>query len=65
MAPMAVPTPTIHVAREQNHLSWDPAIAPVASVGSGEIVEFDCLDASFGLLTLWVAESSGFTRGDP
>jgi acetamidase/formamidase len=48
---MAVPTPTIHVGREQNHLAWDPAIPPVVSVGSGEIVAFDCLDASFGQLT--------------
>jgi acetamidase/formamidase len=48
---MAVPTPTIHVAREQNHLAWDPAIPPVASIGSGEVVGFDCLDASFGQLT--------------
>ncbi|MDP9244157.1 MAG: acetamidase/formamidase family protein [Chloroflexota bacterium] len=37
--------------RDQNHLSWDPAIPPVASAGSGEVVEFDCLDASFGQLT--------------
>jgi acetamidase/formamidase len=48
---MAVPTPTIHIAREQNHLAWDPAIPPVASVGSGDVVEFDCLDASNGQLT--------------
>jgi acetamidase/formamidase len=60
-APMAVPTPTIHVARDQNHLAWDPAIPPVASVGSGEIVEFDCLDASFGQLT---AESSSASLAD-
>jgi acetamidase/formamidase len=44
-------SPTIHVAREQNHLAWDPAIPPIASVASGSIVEFDCLDASFGQLT--------------
>jgi acetamidase/formamidase len=48
---MAVPTPSIHVTRDQNHLAWDPAIPPVASAGSGEVVEFDCLDASFGQLT--------------
>jgi acetamidase/formamidase len=46
-----LPTPTIHVAREQNHLAWDPAIPPVATVSSGEVVAFDCLDASFGQLT--------------
>jgi acetamidase/formamidase len=44
-------TPSIHVAREQNHLAWDPAIPPVATVGSGEVVAFDCLDASNGRLT--------------
>ena len=44
-------TPSIHVARDQNHLAWDPAIPPVASVSSGAIVEFDCLDASNGQLT--------------
>jgi acetamidase/formamidase len=46
-----VTTPTIHIARDQSHLAWDPAIEPVASVGSGEIVEFDCLDACGGQLT--------------
>jgi acetamidase/formamidase len=44
-------TPTIHVAREQNHLAWDPAILPVATASSGAVVAFDCLDASFGQLT--------------
>ena len=48
---MAVPVPTIHIGREQNHLAWDPAIEPVASVPSGEVIEFDCLDASNGQLT--------------
>lgn len=48
---MAFPTPTVHIAREQNHLAWDPAIPPVASVASGSVVAFDCLDASFGQLT--------------
>lgn len=47
----ALHTPTIHVAREQNHLAWDPAIPPVGTVESGAIVEFDCIDASFGQLT--------------
>ncbi len=41
----------VHIAREQNHLAWDPAIPPVATVGSGDEVEFDCLDASNGQLT--------------
>ena len=48
---MAVPTPTIHVARDQNHLAWAPAIEPIATIGSGQVVEFDCLDASNGQLT--------------
>ena len=48
---MSLPTPTVHVPREQNHLAWDPAIPPVASVASGEVIEFDCLDASNGQLT--------------
>ena len=46
-----IPTPTIHVSRDQNHLAWDPAIPPVATVESGEVVAFDCLDASNGQLT--------------
>ena len=46
-----VTTPTIHISRDRYHLAWDPAIEPVASVGSGDIVEFDCLDASCGQLT--------------
>ncbi|HJT63990.1 MAG TPA: acetamidase/formamidase family protein, partial [Candidatus Limnocylindria bacterium] len=48
---MTVPTPDIRIGRDQNHLAWDPAIPPVASVPSGSVIEFDCLDASFGQLT--------------
>ena len=48
---MALHEATIHVSRDQNHLVWDPAIPPVATIGSGDIVELDCLDASFGQLT--------------
>jgi acetamidase/formamidase len=51
-ARMVLPAASIHVAREQNHLVWDPAIPPVATVGSGDVVEFDCLDASFGQCTV-------------
>jgi acetamidase/formamidase len=40
----------LHITRDQNHLAWDPAIEPIASIGSGDIVEFDCLDASNGQL---------------
>jgi acetamidase/formamidase len=47
---MSLPAPSLHIAREQNHLAWDPAIAPIASVASGDVVEFDCLDASNGQL---------------
>jgi len=47
---VTIPTPSLHVARDQNHLAWDPAIPPIASVGSGDVVEFDCLDASNGQL---------------
>ena len=48
---MSLPTPTAHIPHDQNHLTWDPAIPPVASVASGEVIEFDCLDASNGQLT--------------
>ena len=44
-------SPTIHVTRDQNHLAWDPAIPPVATVSSGDVAAFDCLDASNGQLT--------------
>ena len=40
----------LHVSRDQNHLVWDPAIPAVATIGSGDVVELDCLDASFGQL---------------
>jgi len=60
--------PTIHVARDQNHLAWDPAIPPVATVSSGEIAGFDCLDASNGQLTanstLADLEALDFSRVD-
>ena len=49
-ARMGIDAATIHVSRDQNHLVWDPAIPAVASIGSGEVVELDCLDASFGQL---------------
>lgn len=47
---MSIPGARVHITREQNHLAWDPAIEPIASVGSGDVVEFDCLDASNGQL---------------
>ncbi len=48
---MPVPTPDVRIGQDQNHLAWDPAIPPVATVPSGSVIEFDCLDASFGQLT--------------
>ena len=57
---MSIPTPSTRVAAEQNHLAWDPAIPAVASVGSGDLVEFDCLDASNGQLD---ADSTTETLG--
>jgi acetamidase/formamidase len=48
---MPVPTPDVRIGQDQNHLAWDPAIPPVATVPSGSAIEFDCLDASFGQLT--------------
>lgn len=44
-------TPAIHISRDRFHLAWDPAIEPIETVGSGDIVEFDLLDASGGQLT--------------
>ena len=43
--------PTIHVARDQFHLKWDPAIPAIETVPSGSIVEFDLLDAAGGQIT--------------
>ena len=63
-----IPVPTIHVGRDRTHLAWDPAIAPVATVSSGETVEFDCVDASNGQLTatstLADLEALDFSRVD-
>ncbi|KIJ38726.1 hypothetical protein M422DRAFT_75933 [Sphaerobolus stellatus SS14] len=40
---------TIHsVRREQSHLAWDNSIPPILTIKSGEVVSFDCLDASNG-----------------
>jgi acetamidase/formamidase len=48
---MSDPAPAVRIGRDQNHLAWDPAIPPVATVPSGSIIELDCLDASNGQLT--------------
>jgi len=39
------------VERHQHHLAWDNSIEPVIHILSGEIVTFDCLDASNGQIT--------------
>jgi acetamidase/formamidase len=48
---MSAPAASVHVRREQFHLAWDRSIEPIATVGSGDVVEFDALDASCGQLT--------------
>lgn len=43
---------SIHsVKREQAHLAWDNTLPPVLSISSGDVVSFDCLDASNGQIT--------------
>src|SRR4029079_11312812 len=42
--------PAIHVGRDRFHLAWDPAIPAIETVGDGDEVEFDLLDASNGTL---------------
>jgi acetamidase/formamidase len=39
---------TIHIARDRWHLAWDNSITPIARVASGEVVDFDLLEASNG-----------------
>jgi acetamidase/formamidase len=51
MRRVSVPPASVHVRREQFHLAWDRSIEPIATVGSGDVVEFDALDASCGQLT--------------
>ena len=48
---MPTPAPTVHVRRDQFHLAWDRSIEPIATVASGDVVEFDALDASCGQVT--------------
>src|SRR6476661_93078 len=48
---MTTATSAVHVTRDQFNLKWDPAIPPIATVPSGSVVTFDCLDASGGQLT--------------
>ena len=42
---------SLHVNRNQSHLKWSKAIAPVLKVDSGVIITFDALDASNGQIT--------------
>ena len=44
-------SPNLHITSDRFHLAWDPAIAPIETVPSGTVVEFDLLDASGGQLT--------------
>jgi acetamidase/formamidase len=39
---------TIHVPRNQWHLAWDNSIEPIATIQSGDTVDFDLLDAAGG-----------------
>jgi acetamidase/formamidase len=59
---------TIHVHRDRWHLAWDNAIPPVATVGSGDVVEFDLLDAAGGQIgpdsTVRAIETLDFGRVD-
>jgi len=48
---LATAPSAVHVTRDQFNLKWDPAIPPIATVPSGSVVTFDCLDASGGQLT--------------
>lgn len=59
---------TIHVHRDQYHLAWDNSIAPIATVRSGETLEFDLLDASCGQIepesTIEAIRTLDFSRVD-
>jgi acetamidase/formamidase len=42
---------TVHIRREQYHVTWDHSIEPVQTIQSGECASFDLLDASCGQIT--------------
>jgi len=42
---------SVHIGRDQYQLAWDRDIDPIATVASGDTVEFDALDASCGQIT--------------
>ncbi len=59
---------TIHIHRNQWHLAWDHSIPPVATIRSGEIVNFDLLDAANGQIsptsTVEAIKTLDFSRVD-
>jgi len=59
---------TIHVHRDQWHLAWDNSIPPIATIASGETVEFDLLDAAGGQIgpqsTVETIRTLDFSRVD-
>lgn len=65
---MSAPAASVHVRREQYHLAWDNSIEPIATIGSGDVVEFDALDASCGQIaetsTLDDLKALDFSRVD-
>jgi acetamidase/formamidase len=69
MSIMSLNIPSIHVRREQFHLTWDNSIPPVATVTSGEVVSIDAIDASGGQLTASSSQADleqlDFTRVNP
>jgi acetamidase/formamidase len=42
---MSTIAPSVHVKPEQYHLAWDRSIEPIATVASGDVVEFEANDA--------------------
>ncbi|HZS93993.1 MAG TPA: acetamidase/formamidase family protein [Chloroflexota bacterium] len=58
----------IHIARDRWHLAWDNSIEPVARIASGEVVDFDLLEASCGQIgpdsTVRAIEELDFARVD-
>ncbi|HEX9038004.1 MAG TPA: acetamidase/formamidase family protein [Ktedonobacterales bacterium] len=59
---------SIHVRREQFHLTWDHSIAPIARIPSGGVVQFDLLDAACGQIgpdsTIEAIRTLDFARVD-
>src|SRR5215475_8467992 len=59
---------TIHVARDQWHLKWDRSISPIATITSGDVIDFDLLDDSCGQIgpysTVETLSNLDFSRVD-